>query len=877
MRAAGITQTIPHRLVFFLGHSVLMLGAWLWLAGIAHAELLCTGSDGSKSMSAKCDPSYQQDVLTCDKDNVEGACAKQAAPMKSTPLKSFIKDYSPSMYVIPKGEDGKPYTANYSRINPGGISEVFNPIATDTSNNDGEQNQNKQFAACINQIDLGKPGSPEEEAKIARLQLDNCANQYILNSAIYPGTKDAPEMMDCKLDGSSGDKNRMSMACACQPMKTVQDVKNEYNPGYYMKLAWQKLLQSPSTRKDQQIEKEPHLPDGISLKSPLAPPSQIASEAEKSKNGQIRVSTIGLVPYEEINDPSHPFSPRWDFRNNERDEYSPKTEHYSSDTTNSVFCAGQRDSQSSGTGDNSKENQMVKVDILAFRRDAFNEGIMDRINFNKKCYDDKNEMVGPVATVAQKSYCYRLLESDPSKAKAIPCWKCFGLSGKSGGNKQAACSTNYSTADKKVKRIGPQGYYPGLYNGFSRKASCNPDAPYKRNEKHKIDTLCRDLRAPYAPINKLKMAYHNPDDEENITLKGGVPEGLTFKEYFGNHMPYPRLWDTGRSIQLTNDTQQQPWDTKGQYTAIVGVGRAALPGEAPSGGNSDTTEKKLKYQDQRCLYGGWGSNVSVAGHSIEIPDPVTSWTELKLYQARTLRKFGMSCLGRYETLFKPGGTEDGVLRTSGAEYTRGVVTTLGKDGTPNSYKDVTDEETDGGANSEDAKKSFNILPQAAPLPWVGYVGTAEENKADQELGKFANVNLSTQKGLDNAVMGDIVIMREGVKDSNGKPGLPKIGKVIEVSSGNGGDPAYVKVDEFDNGKWPDVCGTTTDWGVKKARYMYKGNVPDPVAKQYERIKANPGCEETSLERCALSEDNWNNFEIYKPYEQEIEGKDVPLS
>lgn len=32
----------------------------------------------------------------------------------------------------------------------------------------------------------------------------------------------------------------------------------------------------------------------------------------------VRTSHIGAIKYEEINDPTHPFSPRWDFEFNER-------------------------------------------------------------------------------------------------------------------------------------------------------------------------------------------------------------------------------------------------------------------------------------------------------------------------------------------------------------------------------------------------------------------------------------------------------------------------------------------------------------------------------------------------------------------------------
>lgn len=241
-------------------------------------------------------------------------------------------------------------------------------------------------------------------------------------------------------------------------------------------------------------------------------------------------------------------------------------------------------------------------------------------------------------------------------AKDFDCWECYGLDGKVDDESQhPPCTHNYVGEDLKMKKL------PGGLNGFSREAKCGK----------KMTAVCADLRKPFTPLNKLKMRYHNPNDKDdtdgkNIVLKDGELEGLSFNDYFDNRMPYPRIWDLGQSLQKTPNAgdNQPPLDTTGQFTSIVGVGREAAA-ESAAGTRKDANGIKItdKYTDQRCKTMGWNGvpnplnlanlPIKFGGLSVYPPDPMTSWTELKLYQARTARNVGLSCIARYEKVFKP--------------------------------------------------------------------------------------------------------------------------------------------------------------------------------------------------------------------------------
>ena len=616
---------VAFRNIMFGAASVL-----LW-ASVAQAQICNetsggSGSGGSDHAFIDCDMTYRDTIVTCDPSsvyddalgksrdtlNTRPACPPKPMPMIKTPLRT-MSDMSPYLfaYARDKTDPTKAYTGPYAVGTPGGAEKVFGmavPVAGDT----------KQLATCVQQITFPQVAStPEEEAKQVRMQIDSCTNQYILYAAMFPYQKARSRLPD-NPDISS---DPISLATECQPLQTFNEQENEYNAGDYLTAAWKKLLQDPSYRKNSMSFTEPHLPTGITLKNPMPPPSEL---------GSVRLSSIAAIPYEEIVDPSHPFSPRWDFAYNERDRYSPLTDTYMKDTKNTVYCAGVHEDKSD-SDEQKKADAEVKVDVLDFRKAKFNDGITKRIMYNTTCKENEGddgydsnlwtgwvtsyciepdyEKIAECALKCVASYgtacgCWANL-----KGKKIACWDCYGLDGKvdDSDDNHPPCSTHYGGTDDEMKNAGK--WWRGGYNGFSSKATCNPLPPYNRESKNDIDKLCSDLRRPYTQINKLKMRYYNPKDTDYNAMSDGVPEGYTFKEYFGNHMPYPRVWDVGTSLQKSNNSDandQPPTDTMGQYTTIVGVGR-----EGAVKASGDDAMKK--HPDERCKIGGWGTAAASSG------------------------------------------------------------------------------------------------------------------------------------------------------------------------------------------------------------------------------------------------------------------------
>ena len=641
---------------------------------------------------------------------------------------------------------------------------------------------------------------------------------------------------------------------------------------------------------------EPASPSGLTLQNTDAPATKLPSPFP-----EIKMATLAASKFEEIYDPSHPFSPRWDFLGTERDLYSPLTTGYMENSKNAVFCAGVKEAKDEQDAKKKKDLE-VKVDVLEFRRKQFEDHLLPRIGFNLACYMDKGEdevtmTMGSsysyygVPTVdflklLATSYCYKITQQatitispyypgTAGKAKRMKCWDCFKMAqGKVKNDDTPPCSTQYTADDKKMLAALPPPVipwtpayimtrvYPGLLNNFNYKyPSC--DIPGHNNNKPTSADLCKDLRRPVAMINKLKMRYHNPDEPDNIVLTEGVPEGLTFKEYFDDHMPYPRLWDTGTSIQKNQPDDvkfQEPMDTSGQYTAIVGVGREATP-------KSVTDPDKIR-KDERCLAGGWGGDVSFGGISIKKSDPITSWTELKLYQSRTYRDWGLACIGRYEKTFKPGSTENVILAQTGAEWSSIVITKCPTkaDGTLDaancqylSYKQYKDA---GGANAGGGANSTNTISRykqaSYPLGWRGYISAKKE---DIRFPKFGG-SPALKTGLDDVDLGDIILFPKGSGKAGDKPGLPKIAKVSKIYRCEDNKNCYIEVAEVDNGKYPDACGTTDNWGEVKVRTIYKpGKMLPNIAADLARINSTNNCEDTKLAHCELTD--WNSTQYYR--------------
>ncbi|MFN9003415.1 MAG: hypothetical protein ACK5VT_07335 [Alphaproteobacteria bacterium] len=354
-------------------------------------------------------------------------------------------------------------------------------------------------------------------------------------------------------------------------------------------------------------------------------------------------------------------------------------------------------------------------------------------------------------------------------------------------------------------------------------AACTPAEPLQNATK--MADMCREIRAPLVPINKLKMRYHDPAKLSESELPSGVPEGLTFKEYFGSNMPYMRLLDTGRPIQKSRSAEQDPMDNLGQYTAIVGVGKEAISGNANA-------------KDQRCLLGGWGGPSSFGGVSVDAPDPVTSWTELKLYQARTARKDGVYCIGRYDKVFKPESTEEKILSLAGGDFN--VLSALPGE-----------------------TKKTNISKVSWPLAWRGYL---MEPDAKFRFPNFSMPAKGIYTGLDNAKPGDILILPENGSDAGRPPGLARLAIVMDDSN-NSADcetmgSCWVSVKVADDGNAPDICGTTDAMGQALTRTFFKPGYSKNLNQEHFKItNSSTDCEDQNLQKCILN--TWDKINVYR--------------
>lgn len=905
------------------------------------------GSSGGDKVNLDCDMTYRNTIVTCDPVNpivdkdrktvqvigTNPSCPKKPMPMIDTPKKSYIADYSPYLFTFPRDakDPSRPYAGVYAVGTPGDTSRTFQMVGNTAAGT-------RRLAACTTQLKFPQDStSPTDDAKVVRMQLDNCANQYILNSGIRPLQKEATQLLS--LEDPANPAKKISQEDQCQPLKMFDNEDNEYNAAPYLKIAWEKMLQDPGKRKttgmlkgsecglanaasgvlDFKIpcDREPHLPSGVTIENELKPPADFPEE--------LLLSTLTTNPYEEIVDPTHPFSPRWDFLVNDRD-YSKLSansavnamtsviylvhDQYMTESEDTIFCAGVKDADKEKSDNKKKEDLEVKVDVLEFRRSAYEKALTKRTAYNLLCYkhealftEDDNAwwmvLLGSFCnTITGFSWSYPWIYG-----KDFDCWNCYGLDGKvDDENDHPPCTTNYLGKDLEMKASDKVdtviGFFPGLLNGFSYDAQCGTD----------MKKVCADLRRPYTQINKLKMRYHNPDDKDdsdkkNVVLKEGALEGMSFREYFGNHMPYPRLWDTGTPLRETPSSDrndQGPLDVTGQYTTIVGVGREAISKAAAEGMQEENGVKpEDKYTDQRCKTMGWngvgagllsqgaGQNVnlpvSVGGATIYPPDPVTSWTEMKLYQARTLRNVGISCLGRYEKVFKPGSAENMILMTTGADWNKLIVTKCSRGNAGTTKDDCTymtmNQFADAGKpKSDDTTVYLQQLENAGwPNSWRGYMasGNMLDLNAKTRFPNFPDENTTTniKTGLDNAKLGDVILMPYGPKNSVAQPGLAKLALVVETNLPKKNPKAnettcdkrqdcYVKVLEPDNGKWPDICGTTDTWGEMKTRYYYKPGHLQPKARvEYSRINSTIDCEETRILQCEQSA--WGSMRLYR--------------
>lgn len=337
-------------------------------------------------------------------------------------------------------------------------------------------------------------------------------------------------------------------------------------------------------------------------------------------------------------------------------------------------------------------------------------------------------------------------------------------------------------------------------------------------------------RDAYRAATADKDAYWGEGGQVDVSADSngnqGAPEGYSFHEWFRNHRPFIRWWDTGAesgSIMQETAEPDAPW---GMYDALVGVG----------------------IEKENCGYGGWGTSADI--------NPNTSWMELKLYQVRTLRWRQMRCIGRYETIFKPLTSEDFVHRLAGGDFT-----------------------------SKHARKGIVNWP----LSWRGYASDTEEDmRFPAYLDKNQTDPLAEATmvgtGIDNAMPGDILVYDpEVVKDSR----LPHVAYVIGAETvankgtddrGNGGLseirwrdgkgqgelPQFVVVEEYNFGKYPDACGNTNWLGNSQERRLFKGSLPASEREQAaaNKVPAPYSCDNPDLSACM--EPLWDKVKIYRP-------------
>lgn len=891
-------------------------------------------SSGGGSGSGGSDPG---DASTKDRQ-MYGACGVKPTPHYKTPLMAPFTSLNPNAYVYLKNKSGSNnggggqaggkedrvwQDAAYGRGTPGDAPTSKRVVGDDDPVNNNqdvssqydEKGAKPRLNAARPMVEVQQePKTAEEKACVNRVKWDNAVNQTIMESTRYPAQREDQRLVAWEDESKPGEK--LSMKNHCQSLRMTYEADEEYKAGDYLYTAYQKTVRDPNYRMRGKSNSALNTEQGKNVFALLVPDAYAAAAAgqfdepgvnglQKYKNQypdrqdmkNLRINQYAPVAYERINDPTHPWTPRWDYKNNERDEFSPKGAEYSKYPKDNVRAAA-------------TATNVVKVDILEFRRPPYEKGINKRIGEDQKCWRNQT-----------KACCTR------DGCKPVPCWKCFGLSGKTD---TPPCSTRHDQEDLKVLKV-----YQELVPGG--KLPCGTSAA----------TLSAELRKPYRMVNQLKIRRAQKGHPKD-RLPNGAPEGYSHTEYFANRMPYPKEWDTGRSIQDSPSTGQNPMDFAGQFSTLVGVGREKyapgsnsgtssafyLPEEKgpvsllaelfgissanaqSSGGSGNSDKPTNEKEDERCMMGGWGKDASCGGMSFKKPDPMTSWTELKAYQARTTSDYSISCIGRYEKLFAPGSAENKVLMRAGGIYEREVCSKKGSDGTyttcgsgsGGSSSGSSGGGSGGGGNSKEFRENRQ---QTWPLAYRGRMCTKKEFDEDEKkdckertcfpfFGAQDGKCPELKKGLDEAKPGDIIMMFAGgakEEDSSSGSGSSSSGG----SGGNDGSKkplmptlAYVKsahnqastkdtnkpcssdkncnliVETANDGQFPDACGNSFNWGANLSRVLYKkDNMPESYKQALKDVQQkndvqNPVTDCSNPHFGACEFDDWDSVKVYRP-------------
>jgi len=423
------------------------------------------------------------------------------------------------------------------------------------------------------------------------------------------------------------------------------------------------------------------------------------------------------------------------------------------------------------------------------------------------------------------------------------------------------------------------------------------DYPDSNQHPSTVTKCCNDLAQAVAPINTLKFRNYAKKDlhllvDMDKTLKdnngtGNLPEGYAFYSYFphvngdfsvaenavapansGSEMPYMRWWDTGTAaggvieqklytslpagvtpnssiateqVPGTWPTNYNPFCDLGTWDSVVGVGiestsTGGLLGTEPKGSPSGLC--RFGGGSGKAFINGSGGSAGVAVGSTCIqpanPDRLTSWYELKEYEAQSIRRFGMNCLPMYEKMYKWIGAEDGALYQAGRHFNTMIP-----------------------VNNDTTKTLTEYKANRWPLRWRGFLtdshGAASGFAFPQwDPGSKGKTGGQVSGGLDNAQTGDIIYMLPGDPgtsgDASGNNIMPFVA-VVTAAQHNVGNTStkcttptecyneqnhcsdFVQVVDLNNGKYPDACGNTDAVGMGQTRTIYYQWLP-PIIQDF---------------------------------------------
>ena len=866
---------------------------------------------------------------------VQGVMPKSAMPNKNTPAISLVSNY-PWLY---KNIDASAQYKLYN-LSGGNIEQeaILSPIAIDpkadgqsiSSSDDANTDTTHNLAAidfstinnskCQSLTDNFTGAADFNNLQVwARLQYDSCANQYILPYGKQP---------NFVFDQSYREHKYPWNETVCQPFSLtpvdcVRNIKGkcktdkgesdgkmyDYRAWGYLELAWNNVLGSKGYSLNGGVSSgDKGLPpvltnngtNGIgglnisgadSYGSPF-PSSKVGGSNYKDVNTKYKgnlttINQLAAQPFERIFDPTHPFSPRWDWNGTDRD-YSQGTGTVSADQAAVLGLPTIPFVEGNGYDLAPKLPCIVRcaavpVDILSFREDEFRACMSCRIQTNRDCFwSEVSAMEIPIPIIIPigvvkfihrgfwgksnpvGSYYFTLRNKNPDDSElGWDPWEIFiddpDLACKSYYDKQGKwplCSTKYDH---------PKDNVPSKCQACVNKSG-------DKNKNGGVKKCCDDLAQALAGINTLKIR----NSKENTALEP-APEGYRFADYFMGpamtdglggivgglvsaangaangggvkaaqsgvvqaagsalagqpddkhvvHMPYMRWWDTGKAAGGGSDPARNydPDCDKGAYDVIVGVGTDGDEGN----------DKGAKY----CRYGGNGSATKYKNTQI-IPtglnpnaknnvDALTSWSELKQYQMIAIKDYGLNCLPQYEKTHKQFSAEDGALQSLSTSISIPV--------------------------TNDNGKTFNMVPVNYPLPWRGYI--SDQDLADQfpsfgttnglGSGTGYNGNQSVNPkpysgkghyiGLNNVRKGDIIYLTHDDVAPNTSLNIMPFIAVVSVVEKNGKCDDHIKIVVQNNGKFPDVCGNTDRLKTPEVRTIYKETLPSDV---YESMYPN---------------------------------------